>query len=161
MRVTAQVSNSRRILSKILKNVSESEHFPEAGRGGEICGKILVVYFSLDRNESMCVHSHGLDRHKSLFQCFTVPLLLTMLFHEHVKDVTIPSPLPLNLLQFPWIFRALEITISCPILPPHSSCLLGGLEVGSDPGASKLTHGHFAPHCCEVVTAVWWSQFPN
>lgn len=124
-------------------------------------GKILVVYFSLNRNGSTYFRSHGLDRHKSLFQCFTGTFLLAMLPCENVKDVTIPSPLTLNLLQFPWFFRAPEITVSCHILAPDSSCLLNVLEVGSDPGASKLTNGHFGPHYCEVVTAALWSQFPK
>lgn len=121
-------------------------------KGGKICGKTLVVYFSPNKNGSMCFHCHGLDKQESLFQCFTVMFLPTMRSHEHVKDITIPSPLTLSLSQLPQIFRAPEITISCHILPPDSSCWLNRLEVGSDPGASKLTDGHFGPHHRQVVT---------
>lgn len=142
-------------LKKIFQKVNISQ------KGVKIHGKIVVVYFSLNKNGSVCFHCHGLDRQESLFQCFTVMFLLTMVSHEHVKDMTILSSLTLNLSPCPWIFRAPEITISSHSLLPDSSCLLNRLEVGSDPGASKLTNGHFCPHHRQVVITGLWSQFPN
>lgn len=117
---------------------------------------------SQPQQEWIRVLSLGLDGHKGVFfQFLTVMFLLTMLSCRHVSGMTIPPPVTLNLLQFPWILRAPEITVSCRILPPDSSCLLNGLEGESDPGAPKLTDGHFSPHCGPVVATVPWCPFPN